>query len=105
MLRSAGMGLLATIERDFCLTVTSPIEKRQRSVALLGRVAPLVLGDEDAVGREQLLVGDELERLAELAGLVRAVRRIEEDPAEYAAGFFVDPADDGHTANVAAAER
>src|SRR5690242_12191735 len=90
---SAGMSLsFVAIERHGGLTVTSPVEKRQGSVAVVGRVAPIVLGDEEAVAVEERLLGDELERLLQLAGLVRGVRRIEKDPAEGAAGLFVQPA-------------
>src|SRR5256885_14926414 len=92
---SAGMSLsFVAKERHGGLTVTSSVEKRQGSITMGGRGAPLVLGDEQAFAVEERLVGDELERLFQLAGLVRAVRRVEEDPAERAAGLFDQPAHD-----------
>src|SRR5947207_9535839 len=91
----SAIDLLETIKRHGRLTVTSSVQKCQGSVTIVGGVAPLMLGDDEAGAVDEPLFGDQLERLFQLAGGVRGVGRIEEDPAEGATCLFDEPAHRG----------
>src|SRR5438034_880743 len=91
----SAMYLLEAIKRHGGLTVTSSVQKRQGSVTIVRCVAPFMLGDEQAVAVEEPLFRNQLERFLQLAGRVRVVGRIGEDPAEGATRLFDEPADRG----------